>query len=146
MRHRHADVRPLHHLHTAGDGVTVDCRNHRLLGIDVAQQRAAGDAGLFHDPFVPFVFRLARARHHGDQLSQVGSGAERAAVAGENGDPNPVVCLHFLPGVCKAYRDFRIDRVARIGPVQSDDGHVALQFIVDQRHDFFPRVEQFEVL
>ena len=57
---------------------------------------------------------------------QVGAGAEVAAGAGEDADPDLGVVVHPVPGLAHDREHLAGERVARLGPVHRDDQLVAV--------------------
>ncbi len=71
-------------------------------------------------------------------MAQIRSGAERAAGAGQDGDPDLVVVAHRFPGIRQPHGHLRIDGVARLGAVQRDYSNVSLNFEVYECHLLLP--------
>ena len=88
---RHANIRPLHKLHAAGNGVAVDGGNNGFLGIEVPQQPARRDVWVREKALVPLVLRLAKTGHQRNELTQVRPCTKAIACAGDNADAHLIV-------------------------------------------------------
>ena len=64
-------------------------------------------------------------------LADVGAGAERAAGAGDDEDPDVVVVLRLVVGGAQFGDHVGAQRVERVGPVQGDRGLVPVDVVVD---------------
>ncbi len=108
------DVGALEDLGAAGDGGALD-RGDERLGQPEALEQRLDDRGVVGAGLEGVGRRLVGGR------LEVHPGAEVAAGAGEDADPDLGVVVHPVPGVAHDREHLAGERVARLGPVHGDD-------------------------
>jgi hypothetical protein len=66
--------------------------------------------------------------------AEVVAGGEVLAVCLEHDDPDVVIVRRRRPGPVEFLQERRMLRVALLGPVQRDDCHVGVDFVLDEFH------------
>ena len=118
---RDADVHGLEHLGPAGDAVPLDRGDDGLARFVLAEQRLPVQVGIGLEPRRPLVVAVP-ARH----LLEVGTGAEVAAGSGDDHHPDVGVAIDLHPGVGHPDQHLARDGVLGLGPVEGEDGDVAV--------------------